>query len=81
MRYLNGEEAHLGDKVALGNSAEGEIVCSIDTDEFSSEYPKAHWQYLSRGVLVNFSKFGLIHYEKTEPGLRFVQRVSSRVEK
>lgn len=81
MRYLNGEEAHLGDKVALGNSAEGEIVCSIDTEEFSPEYPKADWQYLNRGILVNFSKFGLIHYQDPEPGLHFVQRVSSRVEK
>lgn len=81
MRYADGREALLGDKVALGNSGEGEIVCSIDTGEFSPLYPKAQWAYLKHGVLISFPEFGLIHYQQPEPELRFVQRAPSKVEK
>lgn len=81
MKYASGQDALLDDKVVLGNIAEGEIVCSIDTGEFSPLYPKSQWEYLNRGILVSFPKFGLIHYEHPEPELRFVQRASARVEK
>ena len=56
MKYADGQEARLGDKVRLSDGAEGMIVLSIDTDEYSPAYPKAQWDYLKRGVMVSFEK-------------------------
>ncbi len=77
MRYSNGQEARLGDKVKLGDGSEGVVVCSIDTDEYTSEYPKDQWEYLKRGVMVNFPKYGVIHYEQAEAGLELVERAAA----
>jgi len=76
MKYPSGELANLGDKVALGDDDAGEVVCSLDTGEFSPRYPQAAWAYLERGVLINFPKYGLIHYLAAEPDLEFLERTS-----
>jgi hypothetical protein len=64
MRYPDGQSICLGDKVSIGEDSEGTVVCSIDTNEYSDEYPKAEWGYLNRGVLIRFPLRGLIHYEE-----------------
>lgn len=74
MRYSNGQEARLGDKVKLGDGSEGVVVCSIDTDEYTPDYPKDQWEYLKRGVLVNFPTLGVVHYEQAEADLELVER-------
>ncbi len=76
MKYSSGEEVRLGDKVKLGDDSHGLVVCSLDTDEYSAEYPKAQWNYLKRGVLVSFPKFGVIHYELAEPDLELLGRAA-----
>jgi len=81
MKYSSGEVANLGDKVTLGDGAQGEIVCSLDTGEFSSQFPQTDWEYLKSGVLINFSRYGLIHYQQAEPDLKFLERAPSRLEK
>lgn len=81
MKYSSGEVANLGDKVALGDGASGEVVCSLDTGEFSSHFPRTEWAYLKRGVLINFPKYGLIHYQISEPDLELLERTPTRVEK
>lgn len=81
MKYSSGELVNLGDKVALGDGATGEIVCSLDTCEFSPQFPQSEWQYLKSGVLINFPRYGLIHYLQPEPDLKLVERSSSRLEK
>ena len=63
MNYPDGQSIRLGDKVRIGEDSGGIVVCSIDTNEYSEEYPKAEWAHLSRGVLINFPAYGLIHYE------------------
>ncbi|MGF1528204.1 MAG: hypothetical protein ACFCBW_15605 [Candidatus Competibacterales bacterium] len=73
MKYPNGDLAHIGDRVRLGNE-EGIVVCSIDTEEYSEEHPKEQWSYLGKGVMVEFRKFGLIHYEEPENDLRLIAR-------
>ena len=77
MKYVDGQEAKLGDKVRLSDGADGVIVCSIDTDEYSPAYPKAQWDYLKRGVMVSFEKYGVIHYEQPEPGMELIARAAS----
>jgi hypothetical protein len=67
----------LGDKVRLGEDTGGVVVCSIDTAEYSDEYPQSAWGYLKKGVMISFPKYGLIHYEDTEEGLQLISRTSS----
>jgi hypothetical protein len=77
MKYADGEEARLGDRVTLGDGAEGSVVASIDTDEYAIGHPKSQWAYLKRGIMVEFPNYGLIHYEDAEPDLRLLERTSS----
>ena len=74
MMYPDGQEAHIGDKVELWSETEGIVVCSIDSKEYSTEYPEAEWVYLKKGVLIYSSQAGLIHYEKPEPTMKLLQR-------
>jgi hypothetical protein len=74
MKYVDGQEVQLGDKVRLGDRAGGVVVASIDTDEYTPEHPKTEWEYLKRGVMVKFPEYGLIHYEEAEPDLALVER-------
>ena len=68
MKYPDGQSIRLGDKVRIGEDSGGIVVCSIDTDEYSDDYPKAEWADLSRGVLIKFPLYGLIHYEDGPDG-------------
>ena len=74
MRYGDGQEVRLGDRVKLGNDSGGVVACSIDTGEYSAEAPEAQWSYLKKGVVIKFPKFGLIHYEQAEPDLALIGR-------
>jgi hypothetical protein len=42
MNYATGETVNLGDKVCLGDDAEGVVVILVDTGEYNSGYPKSH---------------------------------------
>jgi hypothetical protein len=74
VRYSNGEIVHLGDTVKLWDGAIGKVVCSIDTSEYSEEYPKTEWEYLGSGVLVESPEAGLIHYLDSDPELTLIGR-------
>jgi hypothetical protein len=74
LKYADGQEVRLGDRVKLGADDGGVVVASIDTDEYSSEHSKAQWGYLKKGVMVEFPKYGLIHYQVAEPGLQLIER-------
>jgi hypothetical protein len=74
MKYADGQDVMLGDKVRLGDDDGGIVVCSIDTGEYSAEAPESDWSYLKKGVVIRFPKFGLIHYEKPEPNLALIAR-------
>jgi hypothetical protein len=74
VKYADGQDVMLGDKVRLGDDDGGVVVCSIDAGEYSHEAAKDEWSYLKRGVLIRFPKFGLIHYEEGEPDLALIER-------
>ena len=77
MKYPDGQEVRLGDKVRLGQDCGGVVVCSIDTGEYSPAYQPAEWSHLRRGVLINFPTLGLIHYEEPEADLELIKRAST----
>ena len=74
MKYLDGRNVRVGDKVRLGEDREGVVVCSIDSDEYSKDFPKDQWSYLKRGVMIEFPLYGLIHYEEPESDLQLLSR-------
>jgi hypothetical protein len=63
MLDANGTLIRLGHRVAIGGGIEGKVVFSIDTDEYSPEFLKQHWNYLGRGIMVETDAAGLIHLE------------------
>ena len=74
MNYCDGNEVIVGDKVRLGDDEGGIVVCSIDRDEYTEEHPKLKWGYLKKGVVIEFPKYGLIHYEEPEEDLVLIKR-------
>ena len=74
MKYIDGQDVRLGDRVALGKDEGGVVVCSIDTGEYSSDHTEAQWGYLKKGVMIEFPLYGLIHYEEPEEDLRLIAR-------
>lgn len=74
MKYADGRDVKLGDRVKLGDDDGGRVVCSIDTAEYSDECPEAEWSYLKQGVVISFPRFGLIHYVELEPDLQLIER-------
>jgi hypothetical protein len=80
VKYPNGDVARLGDRVRLWYGepgkpdAEGEVVCSIDTDEYLPSYPRDEWAYLGKGILVLSPQAGLIHYIEPEPRMELLER-------
>lgn len=77
MKYVDGQDARIGDRVRLGADAEGVVVCSMDTDEYQGEHSKAQWGYLEKGVMIQFAQYGLIHYTEPEPDLYLIARADS----
>jgi hypothetical protein len=66
MKYRTGRDVRLGDRIRLWQGELGTVVCSIDTGEFTSEYPEAEWGYLKSGVMVRADNGGLFHYRETD---------------
>lgn len=66
MKYEDGTEVRYGDKVRIITNETALVVFSIDTNEYSDEFPKAQWEYLKKGVMVRTEKGALIHVEDWE---------------
>jgi hypothetical protein len=74
MKYPNGQEVKLGDKVQLSANRTGVVLCSFDMDEYNEAYPKSEWGYLGEGVLIDFPSYGLTHYKAPDPDLLLAAR-------
>ena len=76
VRYHGGTEVKLGDIVSL-DGKRGRVVCVFDEELYASGYPKADWDHLGTGVLIDFIGFGPVHYEDgPEDDICFVGRRS-----
>ncbi|MCC8966221.1 hypothetical protein H8A95_28835 [Bradyrhizobium sp. Pear76] len=58
----------------MDGDAEGIVVFSIDTNEYAADFPKSDWEYLQRGVMIEFTKYGLIYFDEDNPELALVRR-------
>ncbi len=76
MKYSDGSTIMVGDKVRLWEGCEGVVVCSVDTGQYSSNYPKIEWEYLRSGVLFETDKAGLVHYLHSNEDLELIKRAA-----
>jgi hypothetical protein len=60
MLDANGKLIRPGDRVAVNACIEGVVVFSIDTDEFTPDFPKRDWDYLGGGIMVQTDRIGLM---------------------
>lgn len=74
MNYPDGKKVLAGDKVKLWEGCHGIVVCSIDDDQYTPEYPKSEWAYLKLGVLINSDKGGLIHLIEPDEDIELIER-------
>jgi len=66
VKYSTGEEVRLWDRIEAWVGNPGIVVFSIDTNEFSVQFPHAHWSYLKSGIMIDTERARLIHF--AEPG-------------
>ena len=77
MKYSDGSDERLGDRLQLWERCSGIAVCSMDTDEYSAEYPKKDWGHLQSGVMIQPDKAGLFHYIEPDEDLQLIRRVGA----
>ena len=71
MKYTDGNEINIGDVVEVSDGIEGKVVFSIDTNEYSSEFPSDEWEYLEQGIMIMLADGTLIHYSSNDSGEEF----------
>lgn len=64
MKYPDGSDARLGDRVRIVNGDTGVIVASMDTNEYSPEYPTENYAHLQTGILILTDKGALVRLEE-----------------
>ena len=74
MKYKDGTEVKIGDKIKLWEDCYGIVVASIDAGEYDPSYLKKEWEYLKSGILVNSDKAGLVHYSEAEDDWELIAR-------
>jgi hypothetical protein len=72
MKYMSGEEVHVGDKV-IADKSEGVVVCVIGSDR-TQENCDGRWAHLKAGMLVDTADMGLVHYPAADDDVRLVER-------
>ncbi len=77
MLDAKGRVIRLGDRVSIGNRTAGVVVFSIDTQEFSAEFPKDEWAYLGRGIMLEIERVGLMHLEETDEEVEIIDQLST----
>lgn len=63
MKYADGTEVAVGDRVRLTNGDLATVVFDVDSGVFDSEFVKSEWEYLRNGIMVETDRGALIHLE------------------
>jgi hypothetical protein len=74
MKYLDGQDVRLGDRVRVDGDPTGLVVCCIDTQDYTREFPRAEWEHLGRGCLIRSAKYGLVHWPDADEDLELIER-------
>lgn len=77
MKYTTGEEVRTWDRIRPWAGCWGVVVATLDPAEFTSRFPREAWSYLRRGILIDSTQAGLIHYAKPDAELALLFRGSS----
>jgi hypothetical protein len=73
MKYADGKQASLGDRVKLWHDFFGTIVCSIDDEQYAAEFSREHWAYKGRGVVVKADDGRLFYYDEADEDFELLQ--------
>jgi hypothetical protein len=73
MQYPTGETIRVGDKLQPWEGCTGVVVASMDTDEYSQEYPREHWAYLKTGIMIDTTELGLVYYNEADEDLLLLE--------
>jgi hypothetical protein len=66
MKYPDGTEARLGDRVRITNGDTGVIVASMDTNEYGNGYSAQDYAHLKTGILILTDKGALVRLEEPD---------------
>ncbi|HEX3881764.1 MAG TPA: hypothetical protein VHW66_03835 [Stellaceae bacterium] len=72
MKYPNGQPVSVGDRVELWGDRQGIVVCSIDSGEFTADYPKSEWGYLGSGVVIRTDAGDVFHYKGPDEDFKLI---------
>lgn len=78
MKYPDGTVARLGDRVRITNGDSGTIVASMDTNEFSTEYPERNYAHLKTGILILTDKGALVRFEEPDHSKLLEREIDAR---
>ncbi len=62
MRYHDDQPIHVGDVVTIDVRHQGTVVGCIEDGIFLHPHTKEQWTHLEKGVLIDTSFGGLVHY-------------------
>ena len=71
MKYSDGRNVNVGDRVEISNRGSGVVVCSFDDDSYSASFIKNEWAHLGCGVLIKLENDDLIHYQESDCDLLY----------
>ena len=66
MRYSDGQGVCVGDVVAIGQTHQGTVVACIEEGQYLSPHTREQWGHLERGVMIDTTFGGLVHYPNQE---------------
>ena len=69
MKYADGTEARLGDRVRITNGDTGTVIASMDTDEYGSEATQENWAHMGAGILVRTDRGALVQFDDSHSRL------------
>ena len=74
MKYHDGQEIFVNDRVDLGGGMTGVVVCDFDNEIYHKEFPGDYWGEFEVGVMVKSKEAGLVHFSVLDTHLSLVER-------
>ena len=74
MKYEDGTEVLLHDRVDLGGGMTGSVVAVFDNGRYTPDYPKELWGHLAQGALVKSSEMGLVYFPVPSVDFTLIRR-------